>query len=76
MQKIGRYVIVTFVLVLAAFFGGLFSGRASGRKEMMTEAVKQNHGHYRIVDDIGSTVFEWGAGPAPVPAPGVAPAPK
>lgn len=63
MQKIGRYVIVSLVLVMAAFFFGWFWGRASGRLEIMTQAVKENHGHYRIVDNVGSTVFEWGAVP-------------
>lgn len=69
MQKIGRYFIVSLVLVLVSGSAGWFWGRASGRLEIRTEAVKENHGHYKIVDHIGSTVFEWG------PAPGVA-APK
>lgn len=69
MQKIGRTVIVTLAVVIGAFMGGWFWGRASGRLEIMTQAVKENHGHYRIVDNVGSTVFEWGAGPlTPAPA--------
>lgn len=60
MQKIGRYLIVTVALVVGALFVGFFWGRASGRLEIITQAVKENHGHYRITDDVGSTVFEWG----------------
>lgn len=60
MQKIGRYVIVTVALVVIAGLVGWSLGRASGRLEIITQAVKENHGHYRITDDVGSTVFEWG----------------
>lgn len=73
MQKIGRYVIVTLLLVTISAALSWSFGRASGRKEMMTEAVKQNHGHYRITDDVGSTVFEWGPGQAVVAPPAPAP---
>ncbi len=60
MQKLGRYVIFTLILVVTAAGVGWKLGRASGRQEMMVEAVKENHGHYRIADNLGSTVFEWG----------------
>lgn len=60
MQKIGRYVIITLAVVAVASCGGWYWGRASGRLEIMTQAVKEGHGHYKIVDNVGSTVFEWG----------------
>jgi pyrrolidone-carboxylate peptidase len=63
MQKVGRYVLVTLVLVAVAAVLGWKLGRASGRQEMMVEAVQQNHGHYRITDPVGNTSFEWGPGP-------------
>lgn len=66
-HKIGRYVIFALVMFVSCGMVGWFWGKAVGRKEMMTEAVKQNHGHYRITDEIGSTVFEWGPGPALAP---------
>lgn len=63
MQKIGRYVIVMLALVTAAGTVGWYQGRSSGRLEIMTQAVKEGHGHYKIVDNVGSTVFEWGSVP-------------
>jgi pyrrolidone-carboxylate peptidase len=66
-QKIGRYIILTLAALAVGFGTGWFWGHASGRQEMTLEAVKQNHGHYRIMDEMGHTVFEWGAGPQAPP---------
>jgi pyrrolidone-carboxylate peptidase len=60
-QKIGRYVIVTLLLIVLTAAVAWSVGRSAGRRELMIEAVKENHGHYRIVDNVGSTVFEWGS---------------
>lgn len=60
MQKVGRYVLGTLLLVVLAASLAWSLGRGAGRREMMIEAVKANHGHYKIVDQVGSTVFEWG----------------
>jgi hypothetical protein len=48
-----------------------YSGKAAGRTEVQVEAVKNSHGHYKIVDELGHTQFEWGPG-----APGTAILPK
>lgn len=69
MHKIGRYVIATLLGVSMASGLAWSLGRSAGRREMMVEAVKENHGHYKIVDNVGSTVFEWGAAPGPAPGP-------
>lgn len=64
MEKIGR---IVAAIILALVVGGLvgwFSGKSAGHKEMIVEAVKNNHGHYKIVDENGGTIFEWGPGPA------------
>lgn len=63
MQKIGRYVLMTLLLIILSTAVAWSLGRSSGRREIMIEAVKENHGHYRIVDNVGSTVFEWGSVP-------------
>lgn len=68
MQKPGRYIAIALLLVALAGGIGWRAGRACGRQEMMVEAVQQNHGHYRITDSLGTTVFEWGPGQAPSPA--------
>lgn len=64
MEKMGRVVALCVVIFVAASLGGWFLGKAAGRKEVMIEAVKNNHGHHRIVDELGSTSFEWGPAPA------------
>lgn len=63
MEKIGR-------VILAAVFAALISGaacymwgRSSGRTEMVVEAVTNSYGHYKIINDLGQTVFEWGPPP-------------
>lgn len=65
---IGRLITVSLVIGMCAFLGGFFYGKSTGRKEMVVEAVKQNHGHYKIVDEQGGTMFEWGPAPAGAPA--------
>jgi hypothetical protein len=68
-EKIGRLV---FAVVLAAAVGfsvGWLLGKSDGKKEMMVEAVGNNYGHYRLLNDLGHTQFEWGPPPAAYPAP-------
>ncbi len=64
MEKIGRVVTAAVLCLVVGFFVGAWLGTSRGRTEMMIEAVKQNHGHYKIVDELGRTQFEWGQGPA------------
>lgn len=64
MEKIGRVVTAAVLGLLIGFTAGWFLGKGEGQRQMTVEAVKQNHGHYRIVDELGHTQFEWGTGPA------------
>jgi hypothetical protein len=63
-EKIGRVISAVIVSVALGYLCGYFMGKVVGRKEMVVEAVKANHGHYKIVDETGGTQFEWGPGPA------------
>ena len=73
MEKIGR-IIATGVLSLGVGFGvGCWIGSSKGRTDMTIEAVKNNFGHYRIINELGHTQFQWGP---PPPGSTTAPAPK
>lgn len=67
MQKIGR--VITAVIVAMVLSGLLWYhvGRYRGRTEMVIEAVANNYGHYKILNDLGETRFEWGPAPAGYP---------
>ncbi len=64
MEKIGRVVATAILCLGIGLAFGCWLGFSKGRTDMMIEAVKQNHGHYKIVDELGRTQFEWGQGPA------------
>lgn len=64
MEKIGRIVLAVVLAALAAGTSCYFLGKSAGRTEMVVEAVNNNYGHYKIVNDLGHTQFEWGP-PAP-----------
>lgn len=64
MEKIGRFIVVAVVAALAAGISCYYAGKSAGRTEMTVEAVTNNYGHYKIVNDLGHTQFEWGP-PAP-----------
>ncbi len=69
MEKIGRLVFAVVVAAAVAFGAGWLLGKSNGRQEMMIEAVGNNYGHYRLTNDMGHTVFEWGPPPASYPGP-------
>lgn len=71
MEKIGRMVAAIVLAALVAGVAMWYSGKAAGRTEVQVEAVKNSHGHYKIVDELGHTQFEWGPG-----GPGTAIVPK
>lgn len=66
MEKIGRVVVAVVVAAMVGLLAGWYAGKSAGRTEMIVEAVKNNHGHYKITDELGRTVFEWGAHGTPV----------
>jgi len=67
MEKIGRVILAVIITALIAGVSCYYVGKSAGRTEMVVEAVGNNYGHYKILNDLGVTQFEWGPPPAGYP---------